>query len=146
MHARTNGTSVAMLWVMSDMFRGIDRLRGALDYHVSRHNVLSSNVANSETPGFKPLELTRPADEKEAFELALEVTSEGHVGGQKADPAGFETREDRNAPAGANGNSVNLEHEMAKLAANDIRFEGAVKIVSQQLGMLRYASNDGSGG
>lgn len=131
---------------MSDMFRGINRLRGALDYHVSRHNVLSSNVANAETPGFKPVELVRPAEKKDSFQLQLEVTSEAHVGGQNARPEDYETREDRNATPGANGNSVNLEHEMSKLAANDIRFEGAVKIVSQQLGMLRYAANDGSGG
>jgi flagellar basal body rod protein FlgB len=41
---------------------------------------------------------------------------------------------------------VSLEHEMSKLAANDIRFEGAVKIVTQQLALLRYAANDGNGG
>jgi len=131
---------------MSDMFRGIDKLRGSLDYHVSRHNVLSSNVANAETPGFKPLELTRPTEEESGFQLALATTSEAHVGGQNSRPEGYETREDRTAQPGANGNSVSLEHEMSKLAANDIRFEGAVKIVSQQLGMLRYAANDGSGG
>jgi flagellar basal body rod protein FlgB len=76
----------------------------------------------------------------------MAATSAAHVGPANQDAAGYETREDRTTIAGANGNSVSLEHEMSKLAANDIRFEGAVKIVSQQLGMLRYAANDGSGG
>jgi flagellar basal-body rod protein FlgB len=128
------------------MFQGVDRLRGALDYHVSRHNVLSSNIANAETPGFKPLELLREAEQGSPNSLKMTVTSEGHVGAANPDAADYETREDRHASAGANGNAVSLEHEMSKLAANDIRFEGAVKIVSHQLAMLRYASNDGSGG
>jgi flagellar basal-body rod protein FlgB len=133
---------------MSDMFRGIDRLRGALDYHVSRHNVLSSNIANAETPGFKPLELLREQEHKgPEGTLPMAVTAEGHVGAKQPDgQAEYQSREDQTVAPGANGNAVSLEHEMAKLAANDIRFEGAVKIVSQQLGMLRYAANDGAGG
>ena len=134
---------------MSEMFRGVDGLRRALDYHLSRHNVLSSNVANAETPGFRPQELLREPEQAPLSTLPLEVTSGSHVGGtpnaQSAEQR-YEVREDRTAQPGANGNSVALEHEMAKLAANDIRFEGAVKIVSQQLGMLRYAANDGTGG
>jgi flagellar basal-body rod protein FlgB len=114
---------VAQCSGMSEMFKGVNRLRGALDYHVTRHNVLSSNIANAETPGFHPAELLRERDD-----------------------SGFGPTEDRTTAPGANGNAVSLEHEMAKLAANDVRFEGAVKIVSQQLAMLRYASNDGSGG
>ena len=134
---------------MSEIFRGVGQLQRALDYHVSRHNVLSSNIANAETPGFRPFELLReePPKGDEVARLPLAVTAEGHAPGVGGDPArDYEAREDRTATPGANGNSVSLEQEMAKLAANDIRFEGAVKIVSQQLGMLRYAANDGSGG
>jgi flagellar basal-body rod protein FlgB len=132
---------------MSDMFSGVDRLRGALDYHVSRHNVLSSNIANAETPGFKPFELVRDEQpDGPQASLPLAVTNEGHAGAVSPAATQYEAREDKTTTPGANGNAVGLEHEMAKLAANDIRFEGAVKIVSQQLGMLRYAANDGSGG
>jgi flagellar basal-body rod protein FlgB len=131
---------------MTDMFRGVDRQHRALDYHVSRHNVLSSNIANAETPAFRPLELLREPEQEDAVTLPMAVTSEGHVGGVSAQQVDYETREDRTSMPGANGNAVSLEHEMSKLAANDIRFDGAVKIVSQQLGMLRYAANDGSGG
>lgn len=130
---------------MGDMFRDVDRMRSALDYHVSRHNVVSSNIANAETPGFRPLELLRQ-DEEKSPSLSMTVTSEGHVGAVNPGAVNFATREDRHAAPGANGNAVSLEHEMSKLAANDIRFEGAVKIVSGQLAMLRYASTDGSSG
>jgi flagellar basal-body rod protein FlgB len=132
---------------MSDLFRGVDAQRRALDFHVSRHNVLASNLANAETPGFRPMELLRDTDKTELPLAPMAASAEGHFAGPLAEAAEtYITREDRMAPAGANGNAVSLEHEMSKLAANDIRFEGAVKIVASQLAMLRYASNDGNGG
>ena len=131
---------------MSDLFRGVDAQRRALDFHVSRHNVLASNLANAETPGFRPLELLRDTDKTELTVQPLAVTSDGHFGGAPEAAETYITREDRIVAPGANGNAVSLEHEMSKLAANDIRFEGAVKIVASQLAMLRYASNDGNGG
>lgn len=131
----------------SDLFRGVEGQRRALDFHLSRHNVLASNLANAETPGFRPLELLREVDKNGASVVPLSVSNEGHFATDGAAPAEqYVSREDQTAAAGANGNAVSLEHEMSKLAANDIRFEGAVKIVAQQLAMLRYAANDGTGG
>jgi flagellar basal body rod protein FlgB len=57
-----------------------------------------------------------------------------------------EASEDTTVSGGLDGNSVSLEREMSKLAANDLRYDGAVKIVTGKLAMLRYAANDGSGG
>jgi flagellar basal-body rod protein FlgB len=132
---------------MSDLFRGVDAQRRALDFHVSRHNVLASNLANAETPGFRPLELLRDTDKTQLTAQPLTATAEGHFSVALAEQEEtYMTREDRTVEPGANGNAVSLEHEMSKLAANDIRFEGAVKIVASQLAMLRYASNDGNGG
>jgi flagellar basal-body rod protein FlgB len=132
---------------MSDLFKGVDSQRRALDFHLSRHNVLASNLANAETPGFKPLELLREIDKNGLGAVPLSVSNEGHFATNGAGAAEeYVAREDQTAAPGANGNAVGLEHEMSKLAANDIRFEGAVKIVAQQLAMLRYAANDGTGG
>jgi flagellar basal-body rod protein FlgB len=131
---------------MSDLFKGVDSQRRALDFHLSRHNVLASNLANAETPGFRPLELLREID-KNGTAVPMSVSNEGHFATNGAGTAEqYVSREDQTAAPGANGNAVGLEHEMSKLAANDIRFEGAVKIVAQQLAMLRYAANDGNGG
>jgi flagellar basal-body rod protein FlgB len=130
---------------MSDLFRGVDAQRRALDFHLSRHNVLASNLANAETPGFRPQELLRDVDKSGFGAVPLSVTTEGHIAIGSTETETYQTREDQTAAPSANGNAVSLEHEMSKLAANDIRFEGAVKIVAQQLAMLRYAANDGNG-
>ena len=144
-HWRTPpGTTVALDLGMSVLFRGVDALQHALDFHVSRHNVLASNLANAETPGFRPVEIVRD-NKQDLGSLKLATTAEGHMANVGHARGEYLTREDLTVAPGANGNAVSAEHEMSKLAANDIRFEGAVKIVASKLAMLRYAANDGSG-
>jgi flagellar basal-body rod protein FlgB len=133
---------------MADLFAGVEALRRTLDYHLERHNVLASNIANVDTPGFHPMELVRPAGETGAHQPPLAATDEHHFVAAPADfgPADFEAIEDRSVRPGADGNSVSLERESAKIAANDLRYEGAVKVVARRLALLRYAANDGNGG
>lgn len=116
----------------------------ALDYHVERHNVLASNVANVDTPGFRPLELVRHEGGSTAFQLAMRRTHAAHLGvGDETHPFRLESAEEGVVAPGNDGNAVSLEREMAKLGANELRFDGAVRMVRSQLGLLRYAANDG---
>jgi flagellar basal body rod protein FlgB len=40
---------------------------------------------------------------------------------------------------------VSLEREMSKLAANDIHYQGASRLINNHLATLRYAASDTSG-
>ncbi|MBI2893690.1 MAG: flagellar basal body rod protein FlgB [Deltaproteobacteria bacterium] len=132
---------------MSNLFMGVDALTRTLDYHLERHNVLASNIANVNTPGFRPMELVRETERAAGHQPPLIATDERHFSAAPAGggPGEVVVREDQAVRPGADGNSVSLERESAKIAANDIRYEGAVKIVAHSLAMLRYAANDGSG-
>lgn len=133
---------------MADLFRAVDLMHRALDFHLERHSVIASNVANVDTPGFRPQELLRTDDANGSSPRALATTDSAHFRLSGGELAGLmtETSEDTTVAAGLDGNSVSLEREMSKLAANDLRYDGAVKIVNANLAMLRYAANDGSGG
>ncbi len=107
---------------MSEMFANVDLLHRALDFHARRHNVLSSNVANTDTPGFQPLELQRADENSFEATLRMAATAQGHI------PLGAEGGVDmvvaspeRSVKPGLDGNAVSLEREMSKPAANDIR-------------------------
>ena len=127
---------------MADIFQ-VDGFRRSLDYHAERHNVLSSNVANTNTPGFRPKEVLR--DEKEAFggTLALVRTEQVHFQAAGV-PAVHEVvvSPDESRTGGLDGNTVALEREMSKLQANDLRYQGATKLVTKHLGLLKYAASD----
>lgn len=133
---------------MAGLFASLPVYRAGLDFHRERHAVLASNVANVDTPGFRALELTRPEASSEVGGpwLRLRGTSERHVGtgGARAGEPGA-LAPDSTAPVGADGNSVSLDREMAKLAANDLRYETVTTLVRSYFGGLRYAASDFTG-
>ena len=129
-----------------DIFQ-VSGFRRSLDYHAERHNVLSSNIANANTPGFRPEELLRDSEDDFGGTLALMRTERVHF--QAAGiPASHETviSPDESRAGGLDGNTVALEREMSKLQANDLRYQAASKLVTRHLAMLKYAANDASSG
>ncbi len=132
---------------MSAIFSGVETMARALDFHLARQNMLAANVANVDTPGYAPKELSRPdSQDKAGFSLSLAVTQPNHipVGGESSGE-GFEVHEEHNVVPGNDLNYVSLDHEMSRIAANAIRFKAVGKMVSRHLGMLQYAASDGRG-
>lgn len=132
---------------MSSDLLSVAPFQRALDYHSERHNVLASNIANANTPGFRPAELLRVEETDFHSTLNLVRTEGEHFNAEGlVDTHGVKVVPDESHIGGLDGNNVSLEREMSKLEANDLRYQGAAKLVTRNLAMLRYASNDGSGG
>ena len=133
---------------MSGVFNSVDPLRAALDYHLDRQNVLASNVAHVDTPGYRPHDLERI--EQSGFSavmgVALQRTNERHLigGGVDALPNG-RVFEDLSAGVGNDGNYVSIDREAAKLAANQLRYDTVSAIVSAELHQLSFAASDAKG-
>jgi flagellar basal-body rod protein FlgB len=118
----------------------LSALRTRMQWHQERQRVLAENIANSDTPKFKPRELVEP-NLKPGLggpmgSLPMMRTSAAHmraVGGESFASAakGYETR-----PA---GNAVNLEDEMQKSASNQMDFAAATSLYSRSLGLLKTA-------
>ena len=118
----------------------------SLDYHSERHNVLASNIANTNTPGFRPKEVLRVEDEEFAGTLAMIRTEQQHFrSGGVPEEHDVRVVPDEAFVAGLDGNNVSIEREMSKLEANDLRYQAASRLVNKELAMLRYAANDGTG-
>jgi len=118
---------------------GIDAMQGALGFHRERHAVLAGNVANLDTPGYRPVDLAR----NEGTEAALATTDTRHIA--VASTAGYTTSfDDGGSLQGADGNAVSLERELAKIDANRTRYSTVSELVSRRLVMLRYAAGDGT--
>lgn len=116
---------------MTDLFRTTQALSSALGFHRQRHGVLAGNVANVDTPGYRPIDLQRsPAADAVAGASATSTT-------------GF--FDDDGATPSADGNTVSLERELAKMDANRVRYAVASRIVDKRLAALRYAASDGNG-
>ena len=117
-----------------DLFSGVMPLHAALDYHLERHNVLSSNIAHVDTPGYKPKDVAR-----------VDASGADAGSGSGVDEVG-RVFTDATAGGGADGNYVSLEREAGKLATNQIRYDIVSVLVSSELKGLLWAANDGKAG
>ena len=117
-------------------------LRTRMQWHQERQRVLAENVANSDTPNFKPRDLVEPKFDASGSSadgpLAMRRTSAGHIAPSGASEsfdqnrnAGFETR-----PA---GNSVNLEDEMLKVSSNQMDYAAVTSLYTHSLHLLKTA-------
>lgn len=130
---------------MSQLFdKTTSALSTALNMRLLKNNVISSNIANAETPHYH----AKKMDFEEALARALDIdglrgmstSNENHfaVGGSKSkvDPDIYEN------PEGAinnDGNTVDLEREMSSLAENTIMYRAALQLINKKLAALRYA-------
>ncbi len=115
-----------------------------MTFHRNRHTVIAGNVANLDTPGYKPLDLERLPAGSSMNAARMAKTHRRHM---DAPMTMGDVRQvvDDNGMASADGNAVNIEREMAKIDANRIRYSTTSDLVSRRLAMLRYAATDGQG-
>jgi flagellar basal-body rod protein FlgB len=123
----------------------LSALRTKMQWHQERQRVLSENVANSDTPNFKPRDLVEPKFDSTGASvggsmgsLAMIRTSAGHIASTGESEsfaqdrkASFETR-----PA---GNAVNLEDQMLKVSANQMDYAAVSSLYSKSLHLLKTA-------
>jgi flagellar basal-body rod protein FlgB len=118
----------------------VNALQSAMSFHRERHSVLAGNVANIDTPGYRPIDLERQAG---GDPQTLAVTSSGHIGGASGSEY-VSSFDDGGALQTPDGNAVSLERELAKIDANRTRYAAASELVSRRLALMRYAAGDGT--
>ncbi|MCG8471119.1 MAG: flagellar basal body rod protein FlgB [Desulfobacterales bacterium] len=114
-----------------------DLLSRSLDVAARCHNLISGNLANLDTVGYRPKDL----DFQKVLELemkkgdgSLTRTHAKHLMGRPAGALEAERVED--AP-------VNLDREMTRLVENNIRYRSTVEMMMRKVSTLRDAIGEG---
>jgi flagellar basal-body rod protein FlgB len=131
------------------------RLERALDVRLVRQNVLSANVANVDTPGFKPKDVdftaTMAAIEGAARDNAsVALPAQPTLGTTEASSNGLAAKDLPiiDVPAGGgsfDGNTVDLDRTMVAMAENALQYGASARAASKKLAILRYVASDGNG-
>ncbi len=114
---------------------GLDLIKARMRWLEARQAVLSSNVANADTPGFMPSDVAPMAGKGMA--LGPLRTDARHLGAGGGSDAGriaagrFETR--------PRGGAVVLEDEMLKVAETQIEHQTLAGLYQRSLAMLKTA-------
>ncbi|MCH7956825.1 MAG: flagellar basal body rod protein FlgB [Proteobacteria bacterium] len=115
-----------------------------LAWLAQRQEVLARNIANSDTPGYKPRDLKafdfRRLVSREVGRVTLDVSNRAHVGGGPRRSADFAEERTRNpyesAPA---GNAVILEEQMMKVGETTMNYRLTAELYKKHLNMIRIA-------
>jgi flagellar basal-body rod protein FlgB len=119
----------------------LSMLRTKLQWHQERQRLLAENVANSDTPDFKPSDLAAPKFDAEASAVApvaLMRTSPAHLASAE-NAASFDLQRGGSFDVVPTGNAVSLEDEMMKVAANQMDFQAATALYTRGLGLIKTA-------
>jgi flagellar basal-body rod protein FlgB len=121
-------------------------LRTRMQWHQERQRVLAENVANADTPNFRPRDLAPPKLDNpgQSAGLVLARTDPGHVtGAENGGGSRFASNRTDKYEVRPAGNAVSLEDEMLKVAANQMDYQAATTLYSRSLGLLKTAVGRG---
>lgn len=127
----------------------IGALNTSLNLRLMNQNIISSNIANADTPGYKAKAMEFEGALREALQvdgkLPMEGSHPGHIVHRETDPVNPEIYDDPNGVESLDGNTVDRSAEMAKMAENQILYNSSVEMMRKKLGMLKYAISEGGG-
>ncbi len=128
----------------------LDRIEQTLRFHgdalqlrAQRQQILSSNIANADTPGYKALDFD--------FARALRDSQNGLSGARVMQrisaPAHMSTRfqsqpstvENQAVQPAQDGNTVDMDTERARFVDNAVRYEATLKFINGQIRSLLSA-------
>lgn len=118
-------------------------LRQAMDLRQTNQEIIASNIANAETPGYAPAVLDFEKSLQSAVNgsaARMMTTDSGHLPGSFGGKTHISR--DRSKAHIGDGNGVNLDQEMVNLAQNQILFEVATQSINKKFALLKLLAND----
>jgi flagellar basal-body rod protein FlgB len=121
----------------------LQRMSAFLDFAARRQEAITSNLANSETPGYRAKNVS--FGDFLAAEMGagapMRRTSELHMKGK---PTLIRPEESQGGDTlGNDGNNVDLDREMTQLAQNVLKFSVVGRLLQQRLHLIRAGIREG---
>jgi flagellar basal-body rod protein FlgB len=109
-------------------------LERAIQGAAMRQTALTSNIANANTPGYKPQDVDFQSTLRAAFDQSSPDEQT-----QAVENASFTPQVDSNAVMQADGNGVDIDVQNAELAKNGLEYEALVTADKARTDILKYA-------
>ena len=127
----------------------VKALGSSINQRQLRQNVINSNIANAETPGYKAKKLDFEAALSRAIDLEgigqMHTDHPDHflIGKGAISRVRADVYDNPDVNVSNDGNTVDLEKEMATLAENSILYKAAVQLINKKLASMKYAITEG---
>lgn len=134
----------------SGIFSGSIRvLEKTLDTSSIRHKVLTANIANLDTPNYKAFEVVMEEELNRGGHLSRNIqlvrTRSEHLPKrpQRTNNLRLKVADPPELSLRADGNTVDIDKTMGKMAENTIMYKAAAQIISKKLSGLKNAIQGG---
>jgi flagellar basal-body rod protein FlgB len=131
----------------------INLLGKSVDLRAKNQNLISANIANAETPNYVPKSLSFDTELQGALKsrgngrLPASLPHPRHIplhgGGSPLQSVSGQVIETPAKTPGKDGNAVELENEMGRMAENQIMFNASVQLLVKKLEGLKSAIREG---
>ncbi|MDZ4662093.1 MAG: flagellar basal body rod protein FlgB [Pseudomonadota bacterium] len=129
---------------MSGLFDNtISALDKSVDMRLVKQNLLNSNIANAETPGYKAKKVDFEAALAKAIATQEKFESFSAPTSNQIDAISPDVYDNPDINLTNDGNTVDLEREMAALAENTVLYKAAIQLINKKLAAMKYAATDG---
>ena len=118
-------------------------LSSKLKYLNQRQSVISHNIANADTPGYKARDLEDfrlKGGSGSNMGIQLKATAPGHISGVTSVSQFKTIKQEDSYDTSLDGNNVTLEEQMVKMAETDMEYNKVVGIMRQYNGLIRSAA------
>ena len=115
----------------------------ALLLHGQRMNVLTTNLANADTPNYKARDIDFAAvlgsSSQSAAPLTVSVTDGAHIVPMEGELPAGELKYRNPYQASLDGNTVEMPVEQAAFAENNVRYQASLQFINNRIAELQYA-------
>ncbi len=106
-----------------------------LDWLDARTRILASNVANADTPGYHPRDLSPFSDQLSPFQISLTRTNPADLDASDDGSATTETPDEQSP----DGNAVSIEHQMKLVADTNAQQQLTTTLYKKYVGLTMTA-------
>ncbi|MCK9216582.1 MAG: flagellar basal body rod protein FlgB [Firmicutes bacterium] len=134
--------------MISKINNSVNNLSKSLDYFWNRNELLSKNIANANTPGYKRYDIKFDDylnKEKSKFSIGTLIKSPKFIpiGKDRADLVAPLAFRDESTSMRRDGNNVDINIENAELAKNTMSYNIVANQLSKELSIIKQAIGEG---
>ena len=124
---------------------GLSPYEQALKFRAARNEVLSSNIANADTPNYKARDIDFSSALQSARGETLNMATSSHLHRRAgaSDSSGLQTMYRMPHQPSLDGNTVEMDVEQAAFAENALQYRASLAFLDGQIRSLRYALKGG---
>ncbi len=123
----------------------MNQMKSSLDTYWLRNTLISNNIANVNTPGYKRVDVDFSKTLKEVTTLNLNKTDKKHMDTIEKNVINGIIITDDSTSQRQDENNVDIEKEMAYLAQNTISYISLLQQINSEYSRIKLSINGGRG-